>query len=80
MILLNKRRMDTARLTYLLFDKIIPEASNLDIVLNLRVNVDYCLAYLHLRQTCSWINFRIMIKLIKYESLLLDCTLIDAEE
>ena len=80
MVLLDECRMDTARFTYLLFDKIVPVAKYLEIVLHFSINGDNSFAYLHLRQACGHVNLRILIKLIKYKSLFLNGTLIDTEE
>ena len=72
--------MQAASFPNLLFHKIVPVATYLEVVLHFRIDGDDGLADLHQGNTCHCINLGILIKLVKDESIFFDSTLIDAEK
>ena len=69
MVLVNKGCVQATRLTYLLFDHVVAEAFNLEIVLHALIDRHDCLAELLVGLPCQPINSCIQIKLVKDKEL-----------
>lgn len=69
-VLLDKGRVETTRLTDLLLNSVITEAFNLEVVLNGRIDGDHCISNRHQRHASLRVSARVQVKLVEEKHLI----------